>query len=82
MLNVRLSKEMEEKLNKYSELKDMSKTSVVKVALAQYFSRKEAVDYPYALGKDLFGHDGSGSTDNASGYKSKLKKKLSEKHSH
>ncbi|MEM8568878.1 MAG: CopG family transcriptional regulator [Bacteroidota bacterium] len=81
MLNVRLSKEMEEKLNRYSELSDMSKTSVVKEALAQYFSRKESLSRPYELGGDLFGQEGSGATDNSSTYKLKLKKKLNEKHS-
>ncbi len=82
MLNVRLSQEMEEKLNKYSELKGVSKTSVVKEALAQYFSRKTLNTRPYELGSDLFGQEGSGSSDRSSSYKLKLKKKLNEKHSH
>jgi len=82
MLNVRLNEEIEEKLNSYSQQKNLSKSSVVKEALAMYFSKEEAEQSAFELGQDLFGVAGSGKSDNSTTYKSKLKSKLSEKHSH
>ncbi|MDW3211947.1 MAG: hypothetical protein R8N23_18900 [Reichenbachiella sp.] len=82
MLNVRLDKDTEKILKDYSELNNVSKTDVVKEALALYFSRKKATKQPYGLGEDLFGAGQSGDTDRSSNYKSKLREKLHEKHSH
>ena len=82
MLNVRLDKETEEAVKKYAEENEMTKTSVVKEALAMYFTKKETNQRPYELGKDLFGTVGSGKTDSSQTYKAKLKEKLSAKHSH
>lgn len=82
MLNVRLDKDTEKTLKKYSELNNMSKTDVVKEALAMYFSKEQAAKLPYGLGEDLFGAGQSGDTDRSATYKSKLREKLHEKHSH
>ncbi|MFK7900467.1 MAG: hypothetical protein AB8B61_06885 [Cyclobacteriaceae bacterium] len=81
MLNVRLDDGMEDKIKKYSEEHNLSKSSVVKEALAQYFNKKEMSQNPYELGSDLFGTANSGSTDLSKTYKSKLKEKLHAKHS-
>lgn len=82
MLNVRLSEELEKKLKKYSLEEDLSKSTIVKEALAQYFSKKEASSSPFFLGSDLFGQEGSGNSNASQNYKSRLKEKLNEKHSH
>ena len=82
MLNVRLDKETEDKLKRYAESHDLSKTMVVKEALAMYFTKKELAQTPYRLGKDLFGVDGSGESSLSQTYKSKLKSKISAKHTH
>lgn len=82
MTNVRLDKEMEEKLGKYSQQENVTKSSIVKEALAMYFSKKEASKFPYQLGKDLFGLEGSGNPDASSNYKKVLSNKLREKHAH
>ncbi len=82
MLNVRLDSELEKKLKKYSQEKGLSKSSIVKEALARYFSKKEMESSPFALGKDLFGLEGNDDADSSVEYKSRLKEKLREKHAH
>ena len=82
MLNVRVNKELEEKLKQYSQQKNLSKSSVVKEALVQYFKREEINQMPYALGEDLFGLEGSGNANASTQYKKTLKQKLNEKHTH
>lgn len=82
MLNVRLNKEEEEKLNAYIQEHNLSKTQVVKEALAMYYSRNEIKNSPYELGKDLFGRAGSGKKDASTTYKQSYKDYLNEKHSH
>ncbi len=82
MLNVRINKEIEKKLEAYSQQKNLTKSSIVKEALIAYLSKHQLNDSPYDLGKDLFGLDGSGETTTSTTYKTKLKKKLNEKYSH
>lgn len=82
MLNVRLNKEEEEELHRYCDLNKVSKTDVVKKALATYFKKSKSEESVYELGEDLFGVAGSGDTDLSSTYKSKLKQKLGEKYTH
>jgi len=82
MLNVRINKELEDKLSRYSEAAQQSKSSVVKEALAQYLDKFDTASTPYQKGEDLFGLEGSNNPNNSSSYKSRLKEKLSEKHSH
>ena len=82
MLNVRLDKDTEKKLKDYSTAHNQSKSSVVKEALVQYLSKEQASQSPYDLGSDLFGAEGSGDTKASVSYKSRLKEKLNEKHSH
>ena len=82
MLNVRLDEDTEKALKAHSLDKAVSKSSIVKEALAMYFTNEKFLESPYKLGVDLFGADGSGQSDASSAYKSKLKKKLNEKYSH
>ncbi|MEM6830098.1 MAG: CopG family transcriptional regulator [Bacteroidota bacterium] len=82
MLNVRLSKDQEKKLNDYCYLKDVSKSQVVKEALAMYLSSNHSTKSPYELGHDLFGKEKSGESIKSVTYKESLKKKLNEKYPH
>ncbi|MFK7951545.1 MAG: hypothetical protein AB8B73_01765 [Ekhidna sp.] len=82
ILNVRLDKETEKKLSDYSNQMDTTKSSVVKEALAMYFSKEDSKQQPFVLGQDLFGVASSGNIDTSSTYKLKLKNKLREKHAH
>lgn len=82
MLNVRLDKELEEKLRSYSQQNNLSKSSIVKEALALYFKKEESVKTPFELGEDLFGTGSGGDAERSSTYKSRVKEKLREKHSH
>jgi len=82
MLNVRLNEELEKKLKQYSLDEDISKSSIVKEALEQYFSKKEASKSPFSLGSDLFGLEGSGNRNASKSYKKSIKQKLNEKYSH
>ena len=82
MLTVRINKEIEKKLDNYSQQKNLSKSAIVKEALEAYLTKAQLNDSPYELGQDLFGKDGSGNASASTTYKSKLKKKIREKHSH
>ena len=82
MLTVRLDPELEEFLNQYSKDQNVSKSTVVKEALALYFSKIRLSNRPFDLGMDLFGQFGSGDKDRSATYKKRIKSKLREKHSH
>ena len=82
MINVRLDKKTENVVKEYATAHDVSKTMIVKEALAMYFSKKELAQNPFELGKDLFGTQSSGQSDLSQSYKSRLKDKLSAKYSH
>ena len=82
MLNVRLDDETDKELKNLSEQKNVSKSSIVKEALAMYFTKEQYSESPYLLGEELFGVVGSGRSDSSTTYKSKFKQKLNEKYSH
>jgi len=82
MISIRLSFELENKLNKISKEKAVSKSDIVKKALEKYFEEYALEKNPYELGKDLFGNYGSGDSHLSLNYKEVLKRKLHEKHSH
>lgn len=82
MLNVRIDKDTEKRLEKYAQQHDLSKSQVVKEALAVYLSRATVDFSAFDLGKDLFGQEGSGKQDLSSTYKKQLKEKLREKYTH
>jgi len=81
VLTTRLTSREEKKLAKYCEQHGLSKSQVVKEALAQYLSKNEDVS-AYESGQDLFGAASSNETDRSTTYKKRLKKMLNEKHSH
>ena len=82
MTSLRLSPEMENKLNAVSSAENLSKSEIIKRALTAYFSEYDNTLSPYELGRDLFGKYGSGENDLSVTYKKRLKKKLREKHAH
>jgi hypothetical protein len=80
MLNVRLTNEEEKALERYCIETGISKSSVVKEALAIYMAQKKTSKTSFEFGSDLFGAEGSGSSDRSADYKRILKKKLNAKH--
>ncbi|MCU0388978.1 MAG: ribbon-helix-helix domain-containing protein [Chitinophagaceae bacterium] len=82
MLNVRLDEEMEARLSKLSIEKSVTKSEIVKSALADYLDKQQHTRSAYDLGKDLFGVASGGSKEDSSNYKQKLKAKLHAKNSH
>lgn len=80
MLNVRLSDDDEKELARYCEEQGLSKSMVVKEALALYLAQKRKSKSAYEAGVDLFGQEESGRADLSTTYKKKLKDKLNEKH--
>ncbi|SNT36244.1 hypothetical protein SAMN05421640_3553 [Ekhidna lutea] len=82
MLNVRLDHDTSQKLTEYSQQHGSSKSAIVKEALAMYFNKEQSKQLPFALGSDLFGTAKSGQADHSVTYKSKIKSKLHEKHTH
>lgn len=81
MLNVRLSDEEKKALEQYCIETGLSKSSVVKEALAIYMTQKKTSKTSFESGADLFGAEGSGSSNRSTEYKKLLKKKLNAKHS-
>ena len=81
MLAVRLSDELEKKLQKYAKKSNQTKTDVVKEALNLLFKmQEEQKETPYQLGEELFGKYSSNKQNLSPTYKSRLKEKLSEKY--
>jgi len=85
MLAVRLPKNLENELSRFSKISHKTKTDVVKEALKLFFETetKKEQRSAYELGQELFGRYGSGREDLSETYKQKLKSKLNAKyHTH
>jgi len=80
MTCIRLSPELEEKLEQMAKNQHRTKSEIIKRALEDYLDRQERAPTAYDLGKDLFGRYGSGRNDLSREYKKFLRKKISEKH--
>ncbi len=80
MISLRLSNDLELKLNKVSKTENISKSELIKRALLLYFDKYQKSHNPYDLGKDLFGKYGSGVGTLSKDYKNILKGKLREKY--
>ena len=81
MTSVRLSEDIEEKLNFLSHTKRLSKTEIIRIAITNYIEHENVSD-PYELGKDLFDLSGSGESNRSQNYKKVIKDKLHGKYSH
>ncbi|MGE4398689.1 MAG: ribbon-helix-helix protein, CopG family [Campylobacterales bacterium] len=84
MLTVRLTDELEHRLDSFARSEHQPKSQVVKDALLFYFENKEEAkkQTAYTLGKELFGKYGSGDGKLSTNYKEKLKEKLHAKNAH
>ncbi len=82
MLSMRLTEDIKYKIDEISRNESLSKTDVVKEAIELYFNKYNETINPYAMGKDLFGKYGSGKGNLSKDYKSIIKGKMLEKHSH
>jgi predicted DNA-binding protein len=79
MMSIRLSKELEERLNSIAERENITKSEVVKEALEEYIVDYEQKANPYDLGKEFFGKYGSGQGDLSVTYKQKVRSKIDQK---
>ena len=81
MLNVRLEKELEEKLEFFSKKVGLSKSKIVKDALTAYLNKNKSSFSAFELGKDLFAIE-EGEENLSSTFKEKVKEKLNAKFTH
>jgi predicted DNA-binding protein len=79
MISLRLTKEMEEKLEYLSKEEQTTKSDLIREAIEKYIVEHENIRKPYELGQDLFGKKGSGKVDLSLTYKQKVKEKICEK---
>lgn len=82
MISVRLSRELEDRIERLSKQENMTKSDIIKEALSKYITEHENKSNPYELGKELFGKHGSGKGDLSRVYKKKVREKINEKMSH
>jgi metal-responsive CopG/Arc/MetJ family transcriptional regulator len=80
MTSVRLSNELEKKLDKLANKKSMSRSAVIKEAIVQYLTTEAMQEQPYTLGESLFGNYSSGNPANSATYKNRFRSKLKSKH--
>lgn len=81
MTTIRLNDELNNKLLTLKNIEHVTKTEIIKRAIVEYYEHHVNEKSPYELGEDLFGKYGDDPELSVS-YKSKLKRKLHEKHSH
>jgi RHH-type rel operon transcriptional repressor/antitoxin RelB len=81
MLAVRLSEDLEKKIERAAEYRQTTKTEIVKEALQHYFKQHASYNKPtpYELGQNLFGKYSSGKSDKSETYKKSLKDKIAKK---
>ncbi len=82
MVSVRLSKELEDKIDLLSKQENVTKSDIIKEALEKYFTVQEKKMRPYDLGEEFFGRNGSGKGNLSETYKKKVRDKINEKMSH
>lgn len=85
MISIRLDRSLEDRLQSLAEKKHLSKSKIIKEALAHYFDMTDQElksKTAYELGNGLFGRYGSEDGSLSTTYKQKLKKKLHAKNSH
>jgi len=79
MTTVRLPVEYEQKLEALAELKNITKSDLIKEALDLLFSREEAQKDSWSLGEGCFGRYGSGDGTLSVTYKQRLREKIGAK---
>jgi lipase chaperone LimK len=78
MLTLRLSPDMEEKLNNIAEMLGIPKSEIVRKSLRAYLKQLEQ-NNAWAAGKSLFGKYSSGKSNLSENRKAILKQKLQDK---
>ncbi|MBN2617589.1 MAG: CopG family transcriptional regulator [Spirochaetales bacterium] len=81
MTTIRLNEDLNNKLSTLIEIEKSTKTEIIKKALTEYYEHHVNEKSPYELGMELFGRYGN-DENLSTNYKSKLKRKLHEKHTH
>lgn len=81
MTTIRLNDDLNSKLLTLKNLEQVTKTEIIKRAIIEYYEHHVNEKSPYELGEDLFGKFGD-DPELSVNYKSKLKGKLNDKHSH
>ena len=79
MTTVRLTPEIERKLEVLSKKRHKTKSDIIKEALEQLFVSDESEQSSYEIGAAVFGMHGSGDGDRSTTYKSRLKDKIGAK---
>ncbi len=84
MISVRLNQNLEQELNLFAQLNQLTKTDIIKEALSHYFKTFKPKEKPtaYELGANLFGQYGSEEGNLSTNYKQLLKEKIREKNNH
>uniref|UniRef100_UPI00404809C4 ribbon-helix-helix protein, CopG family n=1 Tax=Aliarcobacter sp. TaxID=2321116 RepID=UPI00404809C4 len=85
MLSIRLDENTKNQLNFLAQQKHISKSKIIKDALAYYFDmiKNESKEKTsYELGSELFGKYSSGRDDLSTTYKQKIKDKINAKNNH
>ena len=81
MTTVRLNDEIDTKLSTLIEIEKLTKSEIIKRAIIEYYEKYMNKKTPYELGNEYFGKFGS-NDELSSTYKTKVREKLNEKHSH
>lgn len=81
MTTIRLNDDLNNKLITLKNIEHVTKTEIIKRAIAEYYEHHVIEKTPYELGEELFGKFGD-SPDLSASYKSRLKRKLHDKHTH
>ncbi|MDR1024528.1 MAG: ribbon-helix-helix domain-containing protein [Treponema sp.] len=76
MTTIRLSYDMEEKLEAASRAQNKPKSDFVREALVQYFAQEETEKSAWEVGEPYFGKYGSGDGNLSVDYKNRLKDKI------
>ncbi len=79
MTSIRLNKELENSLGQLSEKEGVSKSDIIREALAEYLERKNIEATPWELGENIFGKYGSGRNDLSVNRKKILREKIRDK---
>lgn len=81
MRSIRLSDDIERRLDQLSERENRTKSDLIKEAIVEYLADREVKQSPYDLGSDLFGVYSSGEGDLSTTYKTRIVDILREKNS-
>ena len=75
-ISVRLNSKLERQLEQFARREGISKSELIRRCLEDFLSRRHQVPFPWELGKELFGREGSGRSDLSTNRKSILREKL------